>query len=155
MLASNLCSLNVWSCRHVRWSTSHLVRTVSLVLLLFSCNCQYAVFKALDVSLNWYILVWLWNQTQIRSWNQLVLSNDSKVPCLTKQWEPLIGFKLTIVRHPLIVSQDALTTAPCNTTPFTLFLHKHCKNVSTSGDGTTYLIYAQLSYLLPILMKIM
>ena len=39
------------------------------------------------------IYVSFWNQTQIRSWNQPVLSNESKVSCSSKQREPFIGIQ--------------------------------------------------------------
>ena len=41
----------------------------------------------------------------IHSWNQPVLSNEGKVSCSRKQWEPLIGLELMTDRHPPITSQ--------------------------------------------------
>ena len=45
------------------------------------------------------------NHARIRSWNQPVLSNESKVSCSRKQREPLMGLKLTTDRYPPIMSQ--------------------------------------------------
>ena len=45
------------------------------------------------------------NHARIRSWNQLVLSNEGKVSCLRKQQEPLIGLELSTDRHPPITCQ--------------------------------------------------
>jgi len=45
------------------------------------------------------------NHPPIRSWNQPVLSNKSKVFCSRKQLEPLMGLKLTTNRHSPIMSQ--------------------------------------------------
>ena len=45
------------------------------------------------------------NHAQIRSWNQPVLSNESKVSCSMKQRGPLMGIELTTDRYPPITSQ--------------------------------------------------
>ena len=39
----------------------------------------------------WFNLVRLWNHARIRSWNQPVVSNKSKVSCSRKQRCPLMG----------------------------------------------------------------
>ena len=69
--------------------------------------------KLADVSLYSFILVPLWNKqlfayvnhARIRSWNQPVLSNESKVSCSRKQRGPLMGLELTTDRYPPITSQ--------------------------------------------------
>jgi len=50
------------------------------------------------------------NHARIRSWNQPVLNNVSKVSCSRKQWEPLTELKLTTDRLPLIKSQTHCVT---------------------------------------------
>ena len=56
------------------------------------------------------------NHARIRSWNQPVLSNESKVSCSRKQREPLMGFELTTDKYPPITSQtrDPLRHAAIN-----------------------------------------
>jgi len=50
------------------------------------------------------------NHARIRSWNQPVLNNVSKVSCSRKQWEPLTELKLTTDRLPSIKSQTHCDT---------------------------------------------
>ena len=84
----------------------------------FVNNCLQTSLKLLsqikcNFSLYLFVLVPLWNkqffayvkQTQIRSWNQPVLSNESKVSCSRKQRGLLMGLELTTNRYPLITSQ--------------------------------------------------
>jgi len=45
------------------------------------------------------------NQPVLGNENQPVLGNEGKVSCSRKQWEPLMGLKLTPDRHPPIISR--------------------------------------------------
>jgi len=45
------------------------------------------------------------HHTRIHSWNQPLLSIDSKEFCLRKQHEPLMEFEILPEKHPPITSQ--------------------------------------------------
>ena len=51
------------------------------------------------------------------AWNQPVQSNEGKVSCSRKQWEPLMGLELTPDRHPPIASQTRDPLGQANPVP--------------------------------------
>ena len=53
------------------------------------------------------------NHARIRSWNQPVLSNQSKVSCSRKLRGPLMGLVLTTDRYPPITSQTRYQLRQC------------------------------------------
>ena len=66
--------------------------SISFILIYFSLIVKHAIFA--------YV-----THSPICSWNQPVLSNESKVSCSRKQRVPLMGLELTTDKHPLITSQ--------------------------------------------------
>ena len=58
----------------------------------------------LQFILIYFSLIAYVNHARIRSWNQPVLSNQSKVSCSRKQRGPLMGLELTTNRYPPITS---------------------------------------------------
>jgi len=55
------------------------------------------------------------NHARICFWNQPVLSNESKVSCSGKQWEPLMGLELMTDKHRPITSQTC--SSLCHSAP--------------------------------------
>ena len=67
------------------------------------------------------------NHARIRSWNEPVLSNESKVSCEGKQWggEAMMGLELTTDRYPPITSQTRYPlchAAYCNVVSSTILV---------------------------------
>ena len=68
-----------------RWYLK-LADDIKFILITFSLVVKQAMFAYVNYA---------WSH----SWNQPVLSNESKVSCSRKQREPLLGLKLTTDRH--------------------------------------------------------
>ena len=68
------------------------------------CKCNQFILIDFSLIVKQALFAYV-NHTQIHSWNQPVLSNQSKVSCSRKQRGPLIGLKLTTDKYPPITSQ--------------------------------------------------
>ena len=96
-----------------------------LVLTIFSFNKGACLtFKSLFHIMPSIYFLWLWNRTQICSWNQPALSNDGKVSCSRKQCEPLMRFKPKTDRGRL--ATRCAMPAPCHTK---LFIKSYVMNL--------------------------
>ena len=79
-------------------------------LLTFSCGMFCTISNLSLVHTRLFLLNCectnhaLLNLSWVCSWKQPVLSNEVEVFYNRKQWDPLIGLKLTPDRHPLIMS---------------------------------------------------
>ena len=81
------------------------------------------------------------NHARIHSWNQPVLSNESKVSCTRKQRGPLMGLKLTTDRYPPIWTDTGNWLTHCIPVVLKVHLLPYCLKFSPHSLGLWY-VYA-------------